>query len=97
MGWLLRKIPHPPPPSPHSALPQEGAPPCGPGLAGILPQTSVGEEKKEEKVDYLNLLCPVPFEEIQREALMSLKPKLFEGLRFDFTKGLNQKFSLSNR
>ncbi|AQL07003.1 Mitochondrial import receptor subunit TOM40-1 [Zea mays] len=57
------------PPSPHSALPQEGAPPYGPGLAGILPQTSVGEEKKEEKVDYLNLLCPVPFEEIQREAL----------------------------
>jgi len=84
------------PPSPHSALPQEGAPPYGPGLAGILPQTSVGEEKKEEKVDYLNLLCPVPFEEIQREALMSLKPELFEGLRFDFTKGLSQKFSLSH-
>ncbi|AQL07005.1 Mitochondrial import receptor subunit TOM40-1 [Zea mays] len=38
------------PPSPHSALPQEGAPPYGPGLAGILPQTSVGEEKKEEKL-----------------------------------------------
>lgn len=27
---------------------------------------------------------------------MSLKPELFEGLRFDFTKGLNQKFSLSH-
>lgn len=49
-----------------------------------------------EKVDYLNLPCPVPFEEIQREALMSLKPELFEGLRFDFTRGLNQKFSLSH-
>jgi TusA-related sulfurtransferase len=33
----------------------------------------VGEEKKEEKVDYLNLLCPMPFEEIQREA-PSLSP-----------------------
>ncbi|CAA6655415.1 unnamed protein product [Spirodela intermedia] len=56
-------------------------------------------EKKDdtaEKVDYTNLPCPVPFEEIQREALMSLKPELFEGMRFDFTKGLNQKFSLSH-
>ncbi|PAN49892.1 hypothetical protein GQ55_9G493000 [Panicum hallii var. hallii] len=84
----------PPPPPPAQA--QAGAPPYGPGLAGILPPRPEGEEKKEEKVDYLNLPCPVPFEEIQREALMSLKPELFEGLRFDFTKGLNQKFSLSH-
>lgn len=84
------------PPPPHSAPPQVGAPPYGPGLAGILPPRSEGEDKKEEKVDYLNLPCPVPFEEIQREALMSLKPELFEGLRFDFTKPLNQKFSLSH-
>ena len=61
------------PPPPHSAPPQVGAPPYGPGLAGILPPRSEGEEKKEEKVDYLNLPCPVPFEEIQREAL-SLSP-----------------------
>ncbi|GFQ04181.1 mitochondrial import receptor subunit tom40-1 [Phtheirospermum japonicum] len=27
---------------------------------------------------------------------MSLKPEHFEGMRFDFTKGLNQKFSLSH-
>jgi len=85
-------VPPPPPP----AQSQAGAPPYGPGLAGILPPRPDGEEKKEEKVDYLNLPCPVPFEEIQREALMSLKPELFEGLRFDFTKGLNQKFSLSH-
>ncbi|RCV45024.1 hypothetical protein SEVIR_9G424100v4 [Setaria viridis] len=84
----------PPPPPPAQA--QAGAPPYGPGLAGILPPKPDGEEKKVEKVDYLNLPCPVPFEEIQREALMSLKPELFEGLRFDFTKGLNQKFSLSH-
>jgi mitochondrial import receptor subunit TOM40 len=68
-------------------------PPYGVGLAALLP---LKEEKVEKKVDYLNLPCPVPFEEIQREALMSLKPELFEGLRFDFTKGLNQKFSLSH-
>uniref|UniRef100_A0A0E0CZU8 Mitochondrial import receptor subunit TOM40-1 n=1 Tax=Oryza meridionalis TaxID=40149 RepID=A0A0E0CZU8_9ORYZ len=89
----------PPPPPP--AQPHMAAPPYGAGLAGILPPKPDGEEegkKKEvEKVDYLNLPCPVPFEEIQREALMSLKPELFEGLRFDFTKGLNQKFSLSHR
>ncbi|RWW15114.1 hypothetical protein GW17_00021064 [Ensete ventricosum] len=28
--------------------------------------------------------------------IVSLKPELFEGLRFDFTKGLNQRFSLSH-
>uniref|UniRef100_A0A453I720 Uncharacterized protein n=1 Tax=Aegilops tauschii subsp. strangulata TaxID=200361 RepID=A0A453I720_AEGTS len=68
----------------------------GVGLAGILPQKPDGDDKKEEKVDYLNLPCPVPYEEIQREALMSLKPELFEGLRFDFTKMLTQKFALSH-
>ncbi|XWS68433.1 hypothetical protein CRYUN_Cryun04dG0089300 [Craigia yunnanensis] len=52
--------------------------------------------KAEEKTDYMNLPCPIPFEELHREALMSLKPETFEGLRFDFTKGLNQKFSLSH-
>ncbi|KAG1327645.1 putative Mitochondrial import receptor subunit TOM40-1 [Cocos nucifera] len=75
-------LPAPPPPAPAV------------GLAGVLPVKT--EEKGETKVDWLNLPCPVPFEEIQREALMSLKPELFEGLRFDFTKGLNQKFSLSH-
>ncbi|KAL3531011.1 hypothetical protein ACH5RR_010333 [Cinchona calisaya] len=50
----------------------------------------------KEKVDYFNLPCPIPHDEIHREAMMSLKPELFEGLRFDFTKGLNQKFALSH-
>ncbi|KAM7261603.1 hypothetical protein ACFE04_020680 [Oxalis oulophora] len=58
--------------------------------------TVTDQMKKDEKVDYLNLPCPIAYEEIHREAYMSLKPELFEGLRFDFTKGLNQKFSLSH-
>ncbi|GAA0140628.1 primary active transporter [Lithospermum erythrorhizon] len=49
-----------------------------------------------EKVDYMDLPTPIPYEEIHREAMMSLKPELFEGMRFDFTKGLNQRFSLSH-
>ncbi|XP_022763882.1 mitochondrial import receptor subunit TOM40-1-like isoform X1 [Durio zibethinus] len=70
-------------------------------MAGLVPPgpTTVpaGESKKaEEKTDFMNLPCPIPFEELHREALMSLKPEAFEGLRFDFTKGLNQKFSLSH-
>uniref|UniRef100_J3MKE6 Mitochondrial import receptor subunit TOM40-1 n=1 Tax=Oryza brachyantha TaxID=4533 RepID=J3MKE6_ORYBR len=85
----------PPPPPP--AQPHMAAPPYGAGLTGVLSPKPDGEGKKtEENVDYLNLSCPVPFEEIQREALMSLKPELFEGLRLDFTKGLNQKFPLSH-
>lgn len=85
-----------PPPPPPPAQPHGAAPPYGAGLAGILPPKPEGDEKKEEKVDYLNLPCPLAYEEIQREALMSLKPELFEGLRFDFTKMLSQKFALSH-
>ncbi|KAJ8478753.1 hypothetical protein OPV22_022480 [Ensete ventricosum] len=84
-----------PPPTPAAAPPT----PIPVGLATALPpNTEVQGDGKgvSEKVDWLNLPCPVPFEEIQREALMSLKPELFEGLRFDFTKGLNQTFALSH-
>ncbi|KAK4261824.1 hypothetical protein QN277_004771 [Acacia crassicarpa] len=66
-----------------------------PLVPGAAADTSA-QKKEEEKVDYLNLPCPIPYEEVHREALMSLKPELFEGMRFDFTKGLNQKFSLSH-
>ncbi|KAK9053717.1 hypothetical protein SSX86_024791 [Deinandra increscens subsp. villosa] len=54
------------------------------------------EAIKPEKVDYMNLPCPIPYEEIHREAMMSLKPEHFEGMRVDFTKVLNQRFSLSH-
>lgn len=49
-----------------------------------------------KKVDYLNLPQPVRYEELQREVMMSLKPDLFEGLRFDLTKPLNHNFALSH-
>ncbi|KAJ0978073.1 hypothetical protein J5N97_013547 [Dioscorea zingiberensis] len=66
------------------------------GLGVLLPAKTEDKSKEKEMVDYLNLPCPVPFEEIQREALMSLKAEYFEGLRFDLTKGLSKKFSLSH-
>ncbi|KAL9378775.1 hypothetical protein Peur_030110 [Populus x canadensis] len=77
-------------------------------MAGFVPPgttllgneaTSAAAKKVNEvhkNVDYMNLPCPIPYEELHREALMSLKPEYFEGMRFDFTKGLNQKFSLSH-
>ena len=41
-----------------------------------------------------------PMDLIQNSAsaqpAVSLKPELFEGLRFDFNKGINQKFSLTH-
>jgi mitochondrial import receptor subunit TOM40 len=79
-------------------------------------------------VDYMNLPCPVPYEEVQREAFsksrppppsfdlcryanrrrdscgyllsfvaVSLKPEVFEGLRLDYAKMLNQSFGLTHR
>lgn len=67
-------------------------------MATLVPPTAAPPPAvvQPEKVDYLNLPCPIPYEEIQREALMSLKPELFEGMRFDFTKGLSPRFSLSH-
>ncbi|KAH9626226.1 hypothetical protein KSS87_000105 [Heliosperma pusillum] len=52
--------------------------------------------KIDEHVDYKNLPCPIPYEEIHREALMSLKPDVFEGARFDYNKALSPKFFLSH-
>ncbi|KAL6009704.1 hypothetical protein ACLOJK_000133 [Asimina triloba] len=83
------------------------AAPPPPFVDGVSPPSEAamdGEKKAEgEEVDWLNLPCPVPYEEIQREALstvllagVSLKPELFEGMRFDFTKGLSPMFSLSH-
>ncbi|KAL4587874.1 hypothetical protein LXL04_000749 [Taraxacum kok-saghyz] len=60
------------------------------------PAAAAAEAIKPEKVDYMDLPCPIPYEEIHREALMSLKADYFEGMRIDFTKGLNQRFSLSH-
>ncbi|KAK2385587.1 hypothetical protein P8452_40294 [Trifolium repens] len=67
-------------------------------MATMVPPIPTTDEKKipDVKVDYSNLPCPIPFEELHREAMMSLKPELFEGMRFDFTKMLNQKFSLNH-
>ncbi|XP_039129769.1 LOW QUALITY PROTEIN: mitochondrial import receptor subunit TOM40-1-like [Dioscorea cayenensis subsp. rotundata] len=88
MGSSVSYAAAPPPPF---ALPPQPV-----GLAVALPPKSEEKSASKEMVDYRNLPCPVPFEEIQREALMSLKPEFFEGLRFDFTKGLNQRFALSH-
>ncbi|CAL1387937.1 unnamed protein product [Linum trigynum] len=73
-----------------------GFPPPGATILGDAAAGKKIDEVGKKKVDYFNLPCPIPFEELQREAIMSLKPELFEGMRFDFTKGLNPKFSLSH-
>ncbi|KAL5052463.1 hypothetical protein RYX36_033145 [Vicia faba] len=66
-------------------------------MASMVPPIPTADDNKPDvKVDYSNLPCPIPFEELHREAMMSLKPELFEGMRFDFTKMLNQKFSLNH-
>lgn len=45
--------------------------------------------KGTSEVDWLNLSCPIAYDEIQQEVMMSLKPDLFEGLHFDFTNPLD--------
>eukprot|EP00249_Psilotum_nudum_P005651 c19087_g1_i3 orf=1-273(-) len=91
MGGIISHAAAPPPPLP--VTPE--IPPLGPPLPGAT-LSDKAEGKKDEKIDWLNLPCPVSYEEIQRETMMSLKPELFEGLRFDFTKPLSPKFSLSH-
>lgn len=91
--------PPPPPPPPAPPVASHTVHPTAPSHPlGIVDPAKPAEAavKGPEKVDWLNLPCPVPYDEVQREVLMSLKPELFEGMRFDFTKPLNQKFSLSH-
>lgn len=69
-------------------------------MAGTVPPMAQKGPKEtpkvEQHIDYKNLPCPIPYEELTREAMMSLKPELFEGMRFDFNKVLNPKFVLSH-
>nr|CAB3476893.1 unnamed protein product [Digitaria exilis] len=89
--------PPPPPPSPPPSPAYGAQPPFAAADAAPPPKPHEEEAAEaEQKVDYLNLPCPVPYEEIQREAFMALKPDLFEGMRFDFTKMINQHFALSH-
>ncbi|KAK9823803.1 hypothetical protein WJX72_005619 [[Myrmecia] bisecta] len=89
----------------------EAAPPAlaassSSGSAPVLPPTAAAAVRSQlGKVDgpntravvnYLELPAPVKYEELQREALMILKPETFEGLRFDFTKPLNQNFAVTH-
>ncbi|KAK1319480.1 Mitochondrial import receptor subunit TOM40-1 [Acorus calamus] len=88
----------PPPPPPDPAVSPLPSLPPPVGLAVALPPTPSPEDSKAkpEKVDYKKLPCPVPFEDVKREANMSLNPEFFEGLSFNFNKALNQKFYLSH-
>lgn len=55
------------------------------------------QEKVEDPVDSgLVLPAPVKYEDLSREVLMALKPEIFEGLRFEITRPLNQNFFLSH-
>lgn len=84
----------PPPPPPTTVAGSVPVVITPAGLQQLLPVKEL--EITAEKSDYLNLPCPIKYEEIQREAYMALKPELFEGLRFEFNKPLNQHFSLSH-
>ncbi|KAL3139770.1 hypothetical protein ABBQ38_004073 [Trebouxia sp. C0009 RCD-2024] len=74
------------------------------GLAGVqsgfLPPAAAAiamqSGARKSMTDYHSLPCPVKYEELQREALMSLKPDLFEGLKFDFSKPLNMNFAVTH-
>lgn len=74
MGSSVSYAAAPPPPF---ALPPQPV-----GLAVALPPKSEEKSASKEMVDYMNLPCPVPFEEIQREAL-SMSRSLIK-LRFLF-------------
>lgn len=83
--------------APPSSAGAKGLPqPLSPGQAAARIAGKVTGAKTEEVVDYLNLPPPVRYEELQREVMMCLKPDLFEGLRFEFSKPLNQNFAFTH-
>ncbi|MEW5303334.1 MAG: hypothetical protein WDW38_001658 [Sanguina aurantia] len=77
---------------------ENSAPPPMPSFANIsaAAQAALDAAKAAEKVNYMELPQAVKYEDLQREVLMALKPDLFEGMRFEITKPLNQNFFLSH-
>ncbi|CAL8466952.1 g6488 [Coccomyxa elongata] len=69
-------------------------PPTAAELVRNVQSVKGAAAKPAEVIDYMRLPPPIKYEELQRESMMTLKPELFEGLRFDFTKPLNQNFAL---
>ncbi|MCO5575743.1 hypothetical protein L7F22_029546 [Adiantum nelumboides] len=97
MGGTISYAAGPPPPPPLPLPPPPTPTPPPPPSSPDASTVSTSDEKDENQpTDWLNLPCPVAYDELQREAYTSLKPELFEGLRFDFTRPLTQKFSLSH-
>jgi mitochondrial import receptor subunit TOM40 len=74
------------------------APPPMPSFADLSKAAadSIKEKELAERPNYLDLPPPLKYEDIQRETLMALKPEIFEGMRFEITKPLNQNFFLSH-
>lgn len=74
------------------------APPPMPSFADLSKAAAdaIKEKEKQEKPNYLDLPAPLRYEDLQRETLMALKPDVFEGLRFEMTRPLNQNFFLSH-
>lgn len=75
------------------AMPNFSSPAMSPGLTALLKETA---QPSAPLINYLSLPPPVKYEDIQREVLMALKPDLFEGLRFEMTRPLNQNFFLNH-
>mmetsp|Transcript_37384 Transcript_37384/g.83196 ORF Transcript_37384/g.83196 Transcript_37384/m.83196 type:complete len:326 (+) Transcript_37384:46-1023(+) len=77
---------------------ESSAPPPMPNFANLSAAAAqaIKDAAKQEQPNYLDLPPPVKYEDIQREVLMALKPDLFEGMRFEITKPLNQNFFLSH-
>lgn len=60
-------------------------------MATMVPPTPATENKVDEKVDYFDLPCPIPFEELHREA-MSTSPFFISFQYFSFFVNLNVRF-----
>ncbi|KAL3502167.1 hypothetical protein ACH5RR_036616 [Cinchona calisaya] len=54
-------------------------------MATPVPPPEKPTVSQPEKVHYLNLPCPVPYEDIHREAMIALRPELFDGFRVDLS------------
>ena len=78
--------------------PAASAPPPMPNFANlsVAAAAAIKAEAAKEAPNYMELPAPSRYEDIQREVLMALKPDLFEGMRFEITKPLNQNFFLSH-
>lgn len=67
-----------------------------PGMAAFDAASMAAVPDEPEPPAHMSLPLPVKYEDMHKEAFAILRPEIFDGMRFEFTKSPNAKFRLTH-